>query len=225
MICNLVDNAIKLSDRKFHNKNIKIVKHILAANSYPKNLVEKHVKKRINKLNSDRDQNNNNCNTPINNRNNALPRISIPYIKPCYNRISNALKQMQIRTIPKINRNLSHVIKKGKDKSEKAKQNNVVYKLNCNDCDVVYVGQSKRAISVRVDEHKKSKNSVIYEHNTTNKHNFNWDNFEILDHEKNMNRRLVSEMIHINLQDKSINKIEDKNKLNKIYTQFFHKMK
>ena len=40
-------------------------------------------------------------------------------------------------------------------------KNNVVYRLKCNYCTATYVDQAKRNVCIRIDEHKKSKDSVI----------------------------------------------------------------
>jgi len=77
----------------------------------------------------------------------------------------------------------------------------VVYKLNCKNCDVSYVGQTKRRLNTRASEHQKdinkktSNHSVITEHRLEFNHEFEWDNLIILDKEKQYYRRLISEMI------------------------------
>jgi len=50
-----------------------------------------------------------------------------------------------------------------------------------------------------------SKHSVIAEHIHKFNHEFDWDNTQILDFETNYNKRLISEMIYIKEQKKSIN--------------------
>jgi len=86
-----------------------------------------------------------------------------------------------------------------------------VYKICCKDCDAFYVGQIKRHLKTRLKEHVKntemypSKHSVIAEHIHKFNHEFDWDNTQILDFETNYNKRLISEMIYIKEQKKSIN--------------------
>ena len=53
MIYNLVDSAINLCNEKFHDENIEKVKSLLIQNDYPKWLIEKFIKIRIEKLKSD----------------------------------------------------------------------------------------------------------------------------------------------------------------------------
>lgn len=44
-ISNLIDQAILLSDKRFHNSNLEFVKKILSNNCYPINIVNKQIKK------------------------------------------------------------------------------------------------------------------------------------------------------------------------------------
>jgi len=62
----------------------------------------------------------------------------------------------------------------------------VVYKIDCNDCETSYVGQTKRSLKTRINEHFKDINktgalSVISDHRLNNKHEFNWKGVRILD--------------------------------------------
>ena len=119
--------------------------------------------------------------------------------------------------------NLSKFIIRGKDRTTKIIENNVVYKINCNNCDSSYVGQSKRQLQERLDEHQKnllgpSKDySVIRQHVIDNNHSMDWLGVEIVDREPNLNKRLVSESIHICKQSSPLNSRKDRDKLHSSY--------
>ncbi|XP_024871861.1 uncharacterized protein LOC112454599, partial [Temnothorax curvispinosus] len=53
-------------------------------------------------------------------------------------------------TIPK---KMDSIIKRGKDKLDNMKETGVVYKIECNDCNVSYIGQTLRHLETRVKEH------------------------------------------------------------------------
>jgi len=99
----------------------------------------------------------------------------------------------------------------------------VVYKIYCKDCDVSYVGQTKRQLRTRVKEHRnnikldESKHSVISEHMLSCNHSFDWNQVRILDTEPNYNKRLISEMLHIKEQSNSINSQTDTEFLDDAY--------
>jgi len=90
----------------------------------------------------------------------------------------------------------------------------VVYKILCNNCDASYVGQTKRQLKTRINEHVKnikieeSKHSVISKHMLENNQSFDWQNIKILDFEPNYHKRIVSEMIHIKTQRNGLNSVD-----------------
>jgi len=47
--------------------------------------------------------------------------------------------------------------------------------------------------------------------------NFDWENVCVLDREPTYRRRMISEMIHIQQQEKDLNRQEDTELLNKVY--------
>ena len=111
--------------------------------------------------------------------------------------------------------NLNRFIKMGKDKIKKGKLSNVVYQINCKNCDYSYVGQTKRKLKTRLKEHmndlKKPANSysVISNHRFDTDYVMNWDNAKIWDSERSYYKRLVSEMIHIKMQKNGLYKQSD----------------
>ena len=95
----------------------------------------------------------------------------------------------------------------GKDKNVKNYNSNVVYKINCNDCNASCVGQTSRRLSVRIKEHHKkycdrNQSSSLFMHTKDNNHSINFHNVKILDFENNKEKRLFSEAIFIHTQKK-----------------------
>ena len=108
---------------------------------------------------------------------------------------------------------------------------NVVYEFEYEQCNAVYVGETKRALIKRKGEHTNNPNpdAVINMHCKTYNHNFNWEEPKILDTECNWNKRLLSEMLHIKsnksavkiLPDASIACISDRqNRFQESHSQF-----
>ena len=71
-----------------------------------------------------------------------------------------------IQTIPKLNNKLDNIIRLGKDAFDKMEKTEVIYKFCCNNCSLFYVGESKRSLVTRLDEHKDSvnKSTVVSNH-------------------------------------------------------------
>jgi len=106
---------------------------------------------------------------------------------------------------------LNRMVKAQKDHLSIEMNKNVVYKLACKNCDVAYIGQTKRKLNTRIAEHKRdinkktSNHSVITEHRIEFDYDFDWENPKIFDIEKHYQKRLMSEMINIKAQKKAIN--------------------
>jgi len=64
-----------------------------------------------------------------------------------------------------------------------------MYKIFCKDCDASYMGQTKRKLKTRLNEHIKNikldpqKHSVISDHILEHDHSFDWKSIKILDFE------------------------------------------
>jgi len=101
---------------------------------------------------------------------------------------------------------------------------NIVYKIKFNECDVSYVGQTKRQIRTRIKEHRnnikldKTRHSVRHwPHSELHKHTFDWNIVRIKDSEFNYNKRLISEMLHIKEQKNGIDLQKDTELLDESY--------
>jgi len=119
---------------------------------------------------------------------------------------------------------LNQFIKVHKDPLPIISRPNVVYKINCLECEASY-GQTKRTLNVRIGEHRNHikrsspQPSVITKHRLDFGHDFDWD--KVLDEELNFNRRLISEMIHIKKQKQGLNLKKDTDLLHPIYSDLF----
>jgi len=221
-ITTLVDQAILLSDETFHDSNLEIVKNILLSNCYPIELINRKIRERILTIkNNNITAKSQSKNVRVNGRN----LLVLPYIKGISNGIKRALGNCVdvIYTIPK---KLSHIIKKGKDKLDTKSNTDVVYKIECRDCDKVYIGQTKRHLETRIKEHKNNiKNSsgnysVVTNYRLSEEYDFKWDEPIILHKERNRRKREIAEMFFIKKFMKaktSINLQRDTENLNPIH--------
>ena len=130
----------------------------------------------------------------------------------------------------RVDSKLKEIIKLGKDALENSEISNV-YKLECISCDKTYVGQTKRLLNFRREEHKNNFNlknkkyhNVITKHRTENieedevPYDFDWNNIQILHEENNLYKRLFAEMIYIKKEkENSLNKITDTDSYSNAY--------
>lgn len=216
IVYNLVDRAIKLSDNGFHNHNLDKVRKTLNLNDYPKDFYEKYISKRLHTI---KHQNNNNINSITDKQ-----LIILPYINNLSQKINSKLKKNNIFTVNKNINKFNKFIKLGKDRLTSDEKSNIVYKIDCKDCDMTYIGQSKRYFKTRKREHKyaidkQKKDNALFLHVHETGHEIDFKNPRIVDTEKKRHRRLLSEMINIHYHDGTMNNCTDTAFLKQSYKQ------
>lgn len=109
-----------------------------------------------------------------------------------------------------------------------------MYKINCQHCDAVYIGQTGQHLKNRMYQHitdYKNKHLItdnstaaqIHSRNTG--HPFQYEKPIILATENNYRKRAIKEMIHIKLNQKAINKKSDTEHLHPIYATLIQNSK
>ena len=100
--------------------------------------------------------------------------------------------------------------------------------MPCTKCPYSYVGETKRALDVRMGEHKKdidNKRKKVVPLHCRDGHNIDWNNVSILHSEQNFYKRHnVSEMLFINMQKAPIHKKEDTKSLHNSYVSLIRKL-
>ena len=221
IIRNLVDRAILLSDACFHNSNIIEIKKILQNNCYPWRMINKYINVRLKELQK---RNNSDSGDDVVARD---PRsfITIPYVKGLSENVSRTMRDANFKVLHTIPKKLDCVIKKGKDKLPNLKQTELVYKIDCVNCDAVYVGQTKRHLETRIKKHRcdirknVDSHSVVSKHRLSHNHDFNWHQPKILYKEKQFKKREIAEMLFIKKHDCTINLQKDTESLPSIYNR------
>lgn len=231
----LTDKVFKISHPQFHEKNYKIIIKILIENDYPLSFIFKVIDDRIHKLIFS-------TLNPVNflpSSSSSCPFTSVLSSTPSYfvipfvKNISSKFRPLSLQ----LNKNLAFFIlnklnifiKVHKDSLSNEHKTNVVYKINCLDCDASYIGQTKRQLITRIKEHRSNINNpsanltVVTEHRLEG-HEFDWDNVSILDSEPHYTKRLISEMLHIKNQLNSINIKENIELLDSSYFPILNKL-
>ena len=158
------------------------------------------------------------------------------FILPRIDKLTDKLKHFikkkyKKNTIFRAHFKLNNTIKLGKNRLSKLNNKNIVYKIQCQSCPKNYVGQSKRLLQTRCNEHENNKNLNPKYHNAITKHlldnenhKFNFDNVQILHKENKLSKRLFAEMCFIKKQgNNSLNKMTDIEKLSDSYSILMNK--
>ncbi|KYN18632.1 hypothetical protein ALC57_09050 [Trachymyrmex cornetzi] len=213
----------RLAHPDYQEQNIIELVDVLQNNGYPLNVIFSTINNRIEKLAKRKNLYINNKMLDDSNSNNNNYYFLVPYIRNFSEKFFHIAHKMNKKVAFKAHNNLNSIIKLGKDQLKTNEQKGVVYKINCKECDVSYVGQTKRKMGTRIFEHqqdtknKKHCSSVLAEHQMNNGHNFNWDDIKIMDREQYLFKRLTSEMIFIKKQENGLNRQNDTQKFPEAY--------
>ena len=226
IIKNLRHKIVQLSDSSLHQKNFQQLKNDLVLNNFPKQFINRIFTCFLNQLD------NNNNNTQDNSKPDFKNTIVLKLIPIISDNIKHTIKsKCNINTVYRAPFKLNCIIKPNKDPLQKENNKNLIYKINCKDCDKAYVGQTKRFLKTRTKEHKdniklkESYHNVITKHILKHNHNFDFTNVQILHKETNFFKRSFAEMVYIDKQgDNKLNANTDCEKLKDSYKALNHKL-
>ena len=136
--------------------------------------------------------------------------VTLPYLQGISEKIARTLNQFNINVAHKPVMTVGSILKKPKDKFSKDLATGVIYKINCKDCDKVYIGQTSRALRSRTREHKRAIftgdiNSLLAQHFIKHNHDFDLDDVKIIDRCSQWSKRLFLEAWHSIREPKAIN--------------------
>ena len=138
---------------------------------------------------------------------------SIPYEQNVLEPISRILTQVGIGVALKPHHTLSSLFRKPKDAINLKQKRGLVYQISCQDCNAVYINETKRSDRTRKLEHVNAvktfntKKSALSQHVVDFDHRIDWDNVKILKSESHAYRRRVAESFLINQKSRSCNVI------------------
>jgi len=139
-IFSLVDRALFLSHSKFHQKNLEHVINVLIENGYTLDLIFNKINIRIRKLLRRKTINKLNSKNEVEDR-----RLMVfPYVRGISEVLCPFIDKKEYKIGYRILNRLTAFVKRHKDKNILKVNNNVVYKIFCNNCNASYVGQTKR---------------------------------------------------------------------------------
>jgi hypothetical protein len=99
------------------------------------------------------------------------------------------LRKEGIKTYRKGGKKIIEIVrKKGKRKNNNKEWKGVVYKIKCKDCEMMYIGETKKKMEERLKQHKddvrlKRNTNAIFKHIEDTGHTVDWDTAEIIEQE------------------------------------------
>jgi hypothetical protein len=151
---------------------------------------------------------------------------SLTYVPQLSENISKKIRKANntIQIAYRTNNQMRQHYSKLKDKTSKEDLSSVIYKVECNDCDKSYIGQTGQKLKKRLQQHEyyirsKSPLSGLATHAIEESHTFNFIEAKILDTETNRKKRETKETINIyKNRSRSVNIKQDLNNFRRVYT-------
>ncbi len=197
----LLRRSYNLSSESSLKNEIDHVRSVLSMNGYPRSIVDK-VKSELKKKKKQVDT------TTLNE--DPVATAVIPYVSTMSERIRKILWDYGIRTSFKTKTTLSNILTKVKDPTSNENKVGAVYKVMC-ECGDFYIGESGRALGIRIKEHKSacehgySTKSPLAEHVwQEGSHVILWNQVKLLDFSQGMVERRVKEAIYINMSPNNL---------------------
>lgn len=228
---NLINKAKVLSDEEFMDENTKRLNNILYNNNYPTSIIQQllHTAKGRNTPivnTNDNKQTRNSTSTEE-----TKQYMGIAYIRGITEerRLHDIIPNKNITYAHKPRNTLRNIFTNMKDNIDKMKRSDVIYEITCKgregeSCDQIYIGTTKRALEVRISEHKtdaekKKMSTALAKHLVTTEHTADFDNAKILDIERRGKTRFTLESLRIQQQiHKTINEKEDTDNISYAYS-------
>jgi len=132
-VMEMVDRSFFLSHPRFHRENLKYIITLLLENNYPFKFIFNTINTRIKYLISHHKQQRIGKNPKENNK----KWFTIPFIQAISGKFKHVIKDVEAGISFYITNKLRTIIKGHKDNLATSSQMNVVYKLNCRDCNAL----------------------------------------------------------------------------------------
>lgn len=220
VVAGLLHRGLKLSEPMWREKNINLITKTLRQNGYPTQLIDKVKVQRVDKLYNpwsfDKLKELRSLDNPY------RTLTVVPYINGLSGRITKTLSKYGVRVVYKVLNNTSKLFSRLKDPVPHLDQSDVVYRIDCLNCNQCYVGQTKQHLHKRIYNHtysiecKDLTKSALSEHALTLGHKFDFDNTTIVAKESNYYHRLIKEMTNI-VRNTTCNKRSDVGRLSSLY--------
>ena len=189
-------NSKIISNHSDQEKEENHLTAVFQANGYPKKFISNTI--RASQLprqsaNSDNTENQEQI---------APVRINLPYVKGTSEQLERIFNDHNINCTLYTTTTLRTLLLHVKDPVPSEQRNNIVYKYDCKDCEVVNFGEPKRAIAERTKEHTRAVRAAdtrkyeTADHCWKYNHDFDWENKKIIDYETNTTTRKIKGTIH-----------------------------
>ena len=212
VVSSLFNRAYSIITNKddLHKENARI-KQVLKENGYQESIISKIFKRITNNHSLPQSQQLTQA-TDIQEEEIRIS-INLAYVEGTNEKLRRILRSHKIRSTFYTEMTLSKLLCKPKDRVTTEDKNNIVYEIDCSNCEAVYFSDSRRSLKLRSDEHKRSvrncncDKNVIAKHCSEANHKFSRDQKKVVDRESRLIPTKIKETIYSLKNPNHINKI------------------
>ena len=144
--------------------------------------------------------------------------VSLPYVGPVSEAVARYIRRTGVQVHMRPTNTLRAKLVHPKDKTDRLDQAGVVYKIQCNDCPELYVGETERRLNTRFKEHHRS-SSPVGVHVEQRRHSIDEGSVSVLHRESDWFRRGVAEAVFIQREAPTLNQGRERHTLPTIYQE------
>ncbi|BET03458.1 ankyrin 2,3 unc44 [Nesidiocoris tenuis] len=223
----LMGRALRLSSPEYRETNKTRVGDMLRANGYPRSMIGRLMAEWSSSSSSTQDRQSdevvqNEVVVP-----DAPPKIfmGLTYVQGISPKLKALLQKdvSNVSVVFKYVNKISRLHTRLKAADPIQLQSGVVYKVNCKDCPVCYIGHTISYLKVRMARHGRDcrneheEGTMLSQHAIEMGHVFDFENVKIEDREQKRGRREFKEKLHIMLNENCCNKRTDVNGISSVY--------
>lgn len=221
----LMRRALSLSSPPYKDQALVKVKRLLLQNGYDDRIIRKLSLRNNNRQRISQASN-------ISGRESLTRFRSLAYFNGCSEQLAKIFKIYDPSIgigFKSYNTMYSLFFSKLKQEVPKHLCSELIYKIDCGDCDLSYVGQTKSYLRVRMNGHKTDVRAgsvdkcATAQHSVDEQHSLKFDDVSILAYSNNLQKRLVLEMLHIERQG-TMNRKTDTENIRRCYSAILEKL-
>lgn len=222
-VTGFMEKVVSLTDTQFLPIIVRRLTSILRRNNYPEGIIEDIFQRweRGEKANSRKSEE-------------ERRYVSMTYIPGYTNKIAKTFKdRLNVDVAMRASNTVRSICPMMKDKVPLNKRSNIIYSIPCTRCKDVYIGQIKRYLGTRIQEHVKSVEKIwsnpeigpntgecaVAQHYRNLEHAMDFDKVSILDTERCLRKRLILEGIHIMSTRHTCNHRSDVDRISSTYAK------
>ena len=198
-----------VSEREDRRKELEHLRGALKCNGYPEWILRDLKEENNSDSEKEVETSGETVETSMKEKSKKIP-VVIPYVKGFSEQMRRAFGKYGIPTYFKPTNTLRQLLVKPKDPVNKENVVGPVYKIKCEECDAVYVGEMERSLNARFSEHRRPSSTTSevskHIHMDHRQHSVELENTEVLTTEPRWFERGVKEAIYIRALNPSLNR-------------------